>query len=361
MSGHRADAAGRGRPTQAEIARVAGVSQATVSLVLNGRDGELSAATRQRVREVLTRLGYVANPVARVLAGGRNRILGVHTFEPVFPPDGADFYRPFLLGVEEEAERQGYDLLMFTSAGGSRRVFHDGVTRLRLADGSLLLGRRPDLEEIARLAAMEYPFVHIGHRELPGSGISYVAADYATATADVARRLLDLGHRRIAYVRFGDTVGEPGGDRLGGFRALTREARLTSASSPLWNIDDPADVACLVDDLRDTAVTALLVEQRSLAELLRAECGRRGLRIPDDLSVAVLGDPAGAERADPGWSGFLVPRREMGAAATELLVARLDGAEPAPCVRTVPCRQVAGTTVAPPRATAPRSCPACER
>jgi LacI family transcriptional regulator len=350
-------AAARRRPTQTEIARIAGVSQATVSLVLNGRDDELSAATRDKVREVLERLGYVANPVARVLAGGRNRILGIHTFEQVFPLNGGDFYFPFLLGVEEEAERQGYDLLMFTSGGGGRRVFTGGATRLELADGSLLLGRKPDLEEIGRLAAMGYPFVYIGHRELPGRGISYVAADYAAATAAVPRRLLELGHRRVAYVRFGTDVGQPGIDRLEGFRDAARDARLSSAASPLWNVDQAADVARLLDDAAESGVTALLVEQQQLAEHLRSVCRARGVRIPEDLSVAVLGDSIGASSPDPGWSGFHVPRQEMGAAATRLLVAQLDGTEESPRALSVPCRPVAGSTVAAP-ARSPLAAPA---
>ncbi|WP_433887584.1 LacI family DNA-binding transcriptional regulator [Streptomyces sp. CA-111067] len=354
-------AAPRRRPTQTEIARIAGVSQATVSLVLNGRDDELSEATRQRVREVLQRVGYVANPVARVLAGGQNRILGIHTFEQVFPLHSGDFYFPFLLGVEEEAERQGYDLLMFTSAGGSRRVFSGGATRLELADGSLLLGRRPDLEEIGRLAEMEYPFVYIGHRDLPGRGISYVAADYATATAEATRRLLEAGHRRIAYVRYGESVGQPGIDRLEGFRAVAREERLTSAASPLWNVDGPADVEGLLDDVRESHTTALLVEQQQLAELLRAACRSRGLRIPDDLSIAVLGDSIGAQRPDPGWSGFHVPRREMGASATRLLIAQLRGDVAAPAVRSIPCRTVDGSTIAAPRTAPGAARPAARR
>src|SRR5262245_48484111 len=110
------------RPTQADIARLAGVSQATVSVVLNGRDSDvrISPATRERVLTVIREWGYVANPSARSLAGGRNRIIGVHTFEPVFPTTSVDFYFPFLLGMEQEAADLGYDLLLFTSAGGDR-------------------------------------------------------------------------------------------------------------------------------------------------------------------------------------------------------------------------------------------------
>src|SRR3954462_13786298 len=131
------------RPTQADIARLAGVSQATVSLVLNERDASIriSPATRERVLTVMREWGYVANASARSLAGGRNKIIGVYTFEPVFPTTSVDFYFPFLLGMEQAAAELGHDLLLFTSAGGTRQIFRDGATRLTLADGALLIGR----------------------------------------------------------------------------------------------------------------------------------------------------------------------------------------------------------------------------
>jgi hypothetical protein len=96
-----------------------GVSQATVSLVLNNRTGDdvrIAPETRQRVLDAIRATGYVADPVARRLVSGRNRILGVFTYEPVFPSTAADFYHPFLVGIEQRAEQLGCDLLLFTSS-----------------------------------------------------------------------------------------------------------------------------------------------------------------------------------------------------------------------------------------------------
>ena len=137
------------RLTQRDIARLAGVSQATVSLVLNNRSeatARIPAETRDRVLKVIRETGYVADPIARRMTKQRNRILGVFTYEPVFPSASGDFYHPFLVGIEERAERLGCDLLLFTSApvtDGRRRIFHEN-NRLRLADGCLLLGREID-------------------------------------------------------------------------------------------------------------------------------------------------------------------------------------------------------------------------
>ncbi|HEY6799811.1 MAG TPA: LacI family DNA-binding transcriptional regulator, partial [Agromyces sp.] len=117
---------GRRRATQADIARHLGVSQATVSIALRGglAAEQVAPATRQSVLDLAAQLGYSANAVARSLRGGRNRILGLFTFEPVFPIEQRDFYYPFLVGVEQGAAESDHELLLFTSAGatGTRRI-----------------------------------------------------------------------------------------------------------------------------------------------------------------------------------------------------------------------------------------------
>src|SRR5690349_20998895 len=135
-----------------------GVSQTTVSIVLNERDDaavRIAPETRERVLQAIRRTGYVADPIARRLAAQRNRFLGVFTYEPVFPAGLGDFYHPFLVGIEECAESIGCDLLLFTSApviDGRRRIFSQD-NRLRLADGCILLGRWLDPQELSRLIA----------------------------------------------------------------------------------------------------------------------------------------------------------------------------------------------------------------
>ena len=98
------------RLTQQDIAKLAGVSQATVSLVLNGAANALARIppdTRERVQKIIRETGYVPDPIARRMAKGSNRILGVFTYEPAFPNAHADFFLPFLFGIEEEAQARG--------------------------------------------------------------------------------------------------------------------------------------------------------------------------------------------------------------------------------------------------------------
>ncbi|MGV9378825.1 LacI family DNA-binding transcriptional regulator [Nonomuraea sp. NPDC003707] len=339
------------RPTQADIARLAGVSQATVSLVLNERDSDvrISQATRERVLAAIREWGYVANASARSLAGGQNKIIGVFTFEPVFPTTSVDFYFPFLLGMEQAAAELGYDLLLFTSLGGERQVFRDGSTRLSLADGALLLGRDPNVEEIQRLRDTGFPFVYVGHREVSGEPVSYVAADYATATQQLTERLFELGHRRVAYARIGDGDAQPSRDREKGFRRAMPAGEARRLTGPVWTLESADDVAGLLAEIRHGGITAVVAEQVLLAEEL-LECARRhGMSVPDDLSVVVLGDSTGAHRTDTPWTGLVVPREQMGRQATHLLVRLLEAPEPDARRENVECPLMPGATVAPPR------------
>lgn len=341
------------RPTQADIARLAGVSQATVSLVLNERDSgvRISPATRARVLSVMREWGYVANASARSLAGGRNRIIGVHTFEPVFPTTSVDFYFPLLLGIEQEAAELGHDLLLFTSAGGERQIFRDGSTRLSVADGALLLGRNPNVDDIERLRDSGYPFVYVGHREVSGPPISYVAADYAAATQQLTERLFELGHERVAYARIADADAQPSRDREKGFRKAAPSGQQKRPAGPVWTLESPDEVPGLLDEILRGGVTGVVAEQQLLAEELRRAARDRGLAVPDDLSIVVLGDSTGARGDGTSWTGFQVPREQMGREATRLLMQLLEspGEPDTPARRqSVECALLPGVTVAPP-------------
>ncbi len=331
------------RPTQEDIARLAGVSQATVSLVLNQRAGPsgITAATRQRVAEAIHQLGYVPNLAARTLAGGTNKILGVYTFESVFPLDGDDFYFPFLMGIEEETESLGYDLLMFTSTGRERQMFVNGATRLALTDGTLLLGREPNVNDICRLRDDGYRFVYIGRRDIPGDGISYVTADYTEATREVTERLVGLGHRRFARYRLTGANPEAARDREDGFRRALEKAGLKAP--PTTTLESPEDALVLFDHAVRSGVTALVTDQQSIAETVRGHWPER-VGAPGGVSVAVLGDTMGAH-TDLDWSGFRLPRKQMGAAATRALVNKFEADVDEPVEIKVSCELVDGETV----------------
>ncbi|EJN02312.1 LacI family DNA-binding transcriptional regulator [Phyllobacterium sp. YR531] len=333
------------RLTQHDIAKLAGVSQATVSLVLNDAQAaatRIPGETRERILKIIRETGYVADPIARRMAKGLNRILGVFTYEPAFPSAQADFFAPFLLGIEEEAQRQNYDLLLLTSAGigEKREIFGDG-NRLRLADGCLVLGRQFNRTELKQLVQGEYPFVAVGRRENAGGKVPYVGGGYADATKTLVGKARALGHSRLAYVG-PKGPAESVTDRWKGFSdALENDAELVlhipHAGQP------PHDILEALIASDSTAV--FFVE---LADAIKVEtvARQRGLSIPADMSFVVLGSHIRPERTTIQFASFNIPREEMGRQATAMLIGRIETSDP---VRQVllPCEPLEGETLGP--------------
>ena len=374
------------RLTQRDIARLAGVSQPTVSLVLNNRaegDVRISPETRERVLRVIRETGYVADPVARRLAARFNRIFGVFTYEPAFPSGSWDFFYPFLLGIEEAAERIGCDLLLFTSApviDGRRRIFHQD-NRLRLADGCILLGREIDAGELRRLNEEGYRYVAIGRRDDAGGPVPYVGADYTSAVGELVRLALARGHRRLGY------LGQPGDvestrDRRRGFvdhagdaeyarvfeptdvAPRRRAGRAASGQRrsrvPRQPADGPAPTraetagsamaraAAVLDAALAERITVLFVEDTPTAVALHELARERGLSVPGGLSIVTLGEPTTPVSSPTQFTSFRIPREEMGRRAVEILAARIDSPpEPVPQI-LLPCELVEGSTLGAP-------------
>ncbi|MGW7353300.1 LacI family DNA-binding transcriptional regulator [Streptomyces sp. NPDC054784] len=322
----------RGRPRQADVARAAGVSQTTVSLVLGGNKQGIviQEATRERVLEAARTLGYVPDPAARSLATARNSLLGVFSFTATFPTDARHSYHPLLAGVEQEAAAQGYDLVLFTgsSAHGPAATTPEQLDRVRLADGCLFLGRHIPARELRRLVQDGYPAVHVGRRD-ELEGLAWVGADYVSASADVVRRLADAGHRRVVLVREDDDA-PASDDRERGFRLGLERAGLPAGPEAVFRTADPAAglTAERVRAWRADGATAFVAEETDTGGAWRAlldAVAAAGLEAPRDLSLALLGEPPADLVGGPVPTGFDVPRTELGATAVRLLVSVMAG------------------------------------
>lgn len=334
------------RLTQKDIARLAGVSQATVSLVLNGTGEDtrrIPEQTRVRIQEVIARTGYVADPVARRMVNGRNNILGVFTYEPAFPSAQADFFAPFLFGIEEAAHERGYDLLLMTAAArgsdGRKKIF-DETNRLRLADGCLVLGRNFDHDELTRLVAGDFPFVAVGRRDDAGEPVPYVGADYAAATGDLVALAHAHGHRAFAYV--GPAEGaESTLDRWRGFSdALGGRGTLAMH----WP-DVGSDSHAVLKAVREAGATVAFFAELADAIPFRRAAIAEGLPVPGDISVVVLGSHLRPGATGTNFTAYAIPREDMGRRATLALVARLEGGDIEQTLLS--CDRVEGETLGP--------------
>lgn len=349
---------GRKRTTQSDVARLAGVSPAVVSAVIRGKGSHnirVGDDTRLRVLEAMKQLNYVPDVVAQTLAGGKRRIIGLFSFEPVFPKEQNDFFRPFLLGVEKAAEANGYDLMLFTSvpvSGGRKRIYQEGINRLGLADGVILLGRNPPLDDLVRLEDEGFPFVYIGRKDAPDRTLSYVAADYRRATVEVIEHLNTLGHRRIAYVGEPQPV-ERHRDREAGYNTALQQGLIEPDADARFRLVASDISEPLVSDLLERNISAAIVEDIQQAEALYAQLANRGIKVPDDFSIGLLGEPDAPSQLNLNWCGFTIPREEMGYQAFISLLARLERKIAHSAMQvTLPCSFRKGSTAGPGRVAA---------
>ncbi len=337
-------------PKQADVAKLAGVSTGTVSRVMNGKSGQgipISEDTRQRVLDAAAQLGYTANPVAQMLARGQNNLIGVFTYEATFPSEQADAFFPYLLGIQEEAGKQGYDVLLFTHSqpGGVKEIYENGANSLRLADGSILLGIHPDYEELKRLLDERYPFIFIGRRSISGYDLDWVVNDYASGSATATRHLLDLGHRQIGLIQ-----GHPelihSQDMLQGSQTAVgqfTDARLFEMKSDMLN---PETLNQIIETHQ---ITALVSTDRADFEQIMFSLSQLHLRVPDDISVIAL-DPLDPDGGIHEATRLWLDRHAVGVEAVRLLIDRLaNPGKPAQHI-LVPCTFTVGKTTAAARA-----------
>ncbi|WP_161606046.1 LacI family DNA-binding transcriptional regulator [Microlunatus speluncae] len=347
------------RVSQADVARHAGVSSGIVSSVINARDYgsiRVSDATRERVLASVRELGYIPDIAARNLARGSNRLIGVFTYEAMFPMGSQNFYHEFLVGIEEAADQAEYHLLLVTGAKNAeqrRSIYAGGVNHLRLADGGLLLGTNESSEEITRLAGEGYPFVFVGEREFPGVELSYVAADYVEGTAELVGRAVALGHRRIAMAAGRHLESIPA--RRAGFALARQRYGLSETDTPILPLaadgDNAPTDAVTPDGFVAAAIergcTALVLENSIAAVGIRAAAARRGVTIPGDLSLIGL---SGAQfrPEDADLTEMSIPRYEMGAEAVKLLLRLIADPESAPQRTRLDCGIRDGATLTRP-------------
>ena len=173
-------------PNIEDVAQAAGVSTATVSRVLNGRD-EVNAETRSSVLEVVERLQYVPDPGARKLARKGRHQIGL-AFSDGDSPYGP-YYTVLLDALQERFMSEGYTVRILEP--GTDGLPHENV------DGLVLLGVHLDDPRPAKLEARKQPFVMVGHAL---ENVAWVDIDNISGLLEIMRHLTKLGHSRIAHL-----------------------------------------------------------------------------------------------------------------------------------------------------------------
>mgnify|MGYP006266533511 CR=1 FL=1 len=307
--------ASEGRSTLAMVAQAAGVSPSTVSRILNGT-AKVSADKEAAVRSAIEELGFSPNPVARGLAGGRTASIGVLT-QTVSSP----FYGEAHLGIESALRDEGY-IPLFVSGRWAEAEERKALDELmsRRVDGLIVLAGRLS-DRVLQAYSKQVPMVVLG-RQISGARVHSLSFDNRSGARMATRHLVEMGHRRIAYIA-GDTNHEDAVERLEGYREAMREAGLAVDSKLIVQGDfTEAGGMLAVNRLLDGRVpfTAIACsnDQTAIGALLSLH--RRNIRVPDDVSIIGFDDVAPARFSIPPLTSVHLSVYEAGEAAARSML-----------------------------------------
>jgi DNA-binding LacI/PurR family transcriptional regulator len=327
--------------TTHDVARRAGVSQATVSMVMgNNPRARVAVATRERVLRAAEELGYRPNLLARGLVRGRSYAIGM-----VVPDLSNPFFLDVVTGAQRVAAETGYAVLAADTRDASvaRQV---ELLRGRQVDGVILEGLGASSIPADALGGAAVVLVDEPPDRWPG-----VASDALGAGRLAAQHLIGLGHREIAFIGPATDVHGFRMRERGFFQAL-REAGIGLSSerlrraAPTLGGGQVAMRALLSLRSRPTAV---FCANDLLGVGAQKACLSAGIAVPTGMSIVGCDDVEIARVVTPELTTIAVPARELGARAMRLLLRKLDDpTHVPPGHRALPVRLVVRGSTAPP-------------
>ncbi|MFB7948559.1 LacI family DNA-binding transcriptional regulator [Kitasatospora phosalacinea] len=316
--------AGQARPkvTIGEIAAEAGVSNATVSKVLNGRS-DVSAATRERVQEIMDRHHYQRRRPRR--RGGivdlvMNELDSLWSIE-------------IIRGAQEALAEAGVSMVL-SAVHGSSTGTGEWLEQIagRRSDGAILVVSDLTPRQRARLAALKVPFVLVDPIGTADAGVPTIGATNWAGAISAVDHLIGLGHRRIAHLA-GPRQLLCSRARADGYRAAMERAELPVPEGWLrfGEFNDRSgrhELTALLDELASTGQelpTAVFAASDLQAFGAYTALRERGLRIPQDISIVGFDDVPVTRWSDPMLTTVRQPLQDMAAMAARTLLRLVDG------------------------------------
>lgn len=313
------------RATITDVARLAGVSIATVSRVLNGT-APVADETVQQVTSAMVALNYAPHAAARTLAGRRTDTIGL-----LLPEISGAFYSPLIHGIESGAREAGFDLLIHTTADQYRE---HGRIQMPLdehnTDGLLVFTNRLTDAELSQFHSHGFPVVLLYRSSPPGLGIPAVTLENkAGARMAVEHLIVEHGCRRIAFLS-GPSGNEDSRWREAGYRQALQSHDIPEdpALRGVGNFDDVRAQAQVEQWLRQGLhFDAIFAGDDEAAMGSILALNQAGKRVPEDVAVVGFDDVLFARLMTPRLTTVRAPIETAGQEAARLLISLIQGEE----------------------------------
>ncbi len=317
------------RATRDDVARLAGVSGATVSRVFNRR-GVVEPATADRVMAAARKLNYFPNTAARNLTLGKSHAIGV--LLPSFTPAYSNLLlmeavQVLLTGIADAATSRGYLVtLLFERDDRGTLLEVTKLFRENRIDGIIILGGGAENRIVWDVCRQNLPHVIVGgeYRNMPSNEVS---TDMRSAIMLLVRHLADLGHRRIGLVCMSGAL-RGADEKMNDFRWAMSRCNLEPADEIVRPIEHVTYETCYetTKEMLDLPArpTAIIADSRSTALPVLSAIRDKGLNVPADVSLVGFA-PTRSDILDLPWTQVNFPILQMGRRATELVIAAADG------------------------------------
>ncbi|HEX4204776.1 MAG TPA: LacI family DNA-binding transcriptional regulator [Ktedonobacteraceae bacterium] len=309
-----------------DIARIAGVSKATVSRVINHKP-DVDPKTRQRILRIMEDEGFVPSITASDLAGGRRRLIGV-----IVPSFNISFIPTVLHGISGVVGNTLYELVLYSindkTRGNNKGDVIDHILATNFVAGLIAILPGQSLKYVLRLHQHGFPVVIIDDEDTVPPEVPWVEVDNSEGAYQAVRHLLQLGHRRIAHIQ-GLLDNHGSLDRHQGYCRALEEAGIAPQPDLVLEGDFSVESGqALARNLFSLPVeqrpTAIFASGDLMAYGVLSAADEYGLRVPEDVALVGFDDLPLSAYMRPPLTTIKQPFEEMGRRGVELLLSMLE-------------------------------------
>jgi len=315
------------RPTQADVAKLAGVSQSVVSQILNDNDISVSDGTRKRVLDAIDQLGYVPNKFAQSLRTNNTR-----TIASIIPDITNPFYPAFQRGIQSVTNQKNYDLIIYDTDEKEENEKRS-LKSLQQAnvDGAIVSLFHHSFEALKPLIEKGIPVVYWrGGPVEKDLVVDLIFVDNVAMAKTAVSYLIDKGHTRIGMLA-GLENTPPRQDRIRGFREALRDHNLALEKTLIQDGDftETGGYQGMKKLLRlDPRPTAVFASNDLMALGAMLAMREENLRIPEDVALIGLDDIPAAKLVHPSLTTITQMQEDIGRIAAEMIFERIEGTAP---------------------------------
>lgn len=309
-----------GFSTIRDVARLAGVSSATVSAVINGKNC-VSPRMLARVQEAMRALDYHPDHMARSLKTGRSKVIGM-----VIPDLTNSFFVELMCGVEETARNAGYSVIFSNSNEDPEQERANLAMLYSQRVGGVVLACSDSHAAYDRLTMRRFPIVFIDRLPMGRFSGKAVVVDNVGAAYQATQHLIELGHSEIAIIAPRTDLSN-GPDRIEGFRKAMQEAHLPVRDRYFqqgdYSLESGYRCGMELLNMPEPPTAIFSCNNKMTLGLMRA-LSEAGLECPDYVSVVSFDDFPWAANFRPQLTAVSQPSHEMGREALKMLLAAMD-------------------------------------